>query len=332
MPDASSRESRTDLSPTEEKLKLVYVLTTDGKGSYADMALVSMLSAGLTNPDISTLLLIDEQSLDVLERSHHKILQINASIVAIATPPGSAVFRSRWIKTQAGHLVRGNVVYLDSDTLVRKPIDDLSQMKGVFGAVADAPGLSPSEDPRRLAISRSMGWSPDHTYYNGGFFYYQSTPEVDRFFERWHSLWLDMKSETNLKDQPSFNAAITLADFDAVDLSESYNHQITLSWTNCQQSNIWHFWESSRMSGDILEELTNLSTELPIDQLTNQVDKAIKKRSPAGFSNRLAVAMDLLSIDTEIQRKLLIQKSRLSAKEFLKWSLKKLVSPGPRKS
>ncbi len=331
MPGASLTTPTNGQSVTEGNLKLVYVLTTDCNDSYADMALVSMLSVGLSNPDIPISLLVDSQSLDALQANRHKILQIGASVVAVDTPQGSAVFRSRWMKTQVGHLVRGNVIYLDADTLVRKPIGALRQNGVVFSAVADAPGLEPCEDPRRLSISQAMGWSPEHTYYNSGLFYYESTPEVDRFFAKWHALWHDAKSETKFKDQPSFNAAISLAEFEIVELSETNNHQITLSWTNCHQSNIWHFWESSRMSGDILEELTTLSADLPINQLSEKVQKAMTKCTPAAHSNRLAAVMDLLSIDTELQRKLLIQKSRLSTTEFLLWTLQKLVGRRPQK-
>lgn len=323
MGDTSFGTSTTGSSPIEESLKLVYVLTTNGRDSYADMAMVSMLSANLSNPDIPTFLLVDADSLKALQSHKHKILELNVSILAIDTPPGSAVFRSRWIKTQVGRLVRGNVAYLDADTLVRKSIDGLRQISALFSAVADAPSMEP--DPRRLKISQAMGWNPNHTYYNSGFFFYRSSPEIDRFFEKWHALWHDAKSETNYEDQPAFNAAITLADFDAEELSETYNHQITMSWTDCQNSNIWHFWESSRMRGDILEELTILSADLSINELSKNVRKAIAKRTPAAHSNRLALGMDLLSIDTELQRKLLIQRSRLSAKEFMQWSLQKLV-------
>lgn len=307
-----------------EAQRLVYVLTTNCDDSYADMALVSMLSVNLSNPDIKTLLLVDAESLAALERRNHKILELKAAIMAVDTPPGSPVFRSRWMKTQVGQFVRGDIIYLDVDTLVRRPLEAQSQFEAVFGAVADAPGLKPSEDPERLRISRMIGWNPGHTYFNSGFFYYRSSPAVDRFFEKWHSLWYDTRSATNGKDQPAFNAAITLADFDVQELAETFNHQIPLSWINCQQSKVWHFWESSRMSDDILDELTRLSADLPMDRLRTKVGRAIEKSTPAANSNRLAAALEILSVDAGWQRKLLIQKSRLSQREFLRWTLRRL--------
>ncbi len=314
-------------SKTSEPIspKLVYVLTTNCRDPYADMVLVSMLSVGLSNPGIATVLLVDATSMEALTASNHKLLEISDSVVAIDTPPGSGVFRSRWMKTQVGHFIQGAVIFLDADTIVRSTIDWPRHFNSEFGAVADAPGIGASEDPHRLQLSEKSGWNPHGTYYNSGFFYYVSSPSMERFFESWHSLWQDTRNLTKNKDQPSFNAAITLADFKEQELPESFNHQITLSWTNCQQSIVWHFWESSRMSDDILDELTKQSAILPIDQLSERIRQAITKHTPAAYSNRLARAMDVLSINPELQRKFLIQQSRLSTTEFLRWSIGKLM-------
>ncbi|WP_323355971.1 hypothetical protein [Cyanobium gracile] len=314
-------------SPTSAAIspKLVYVLTTNCRDPYADMVLVSMLSVGLSNPEITTVLVVDTISMEALTASNHKLLEISDSVIAIDTPPGSGVFRSRWMKTQVGHFIQGAVIFIDADTIVRRAIDWPRHFNSGFGAVADAPYVEASEDPHRLQVSVDIGWNQDRTYYNSGFFYYVSSPAMERFFETWHSLWQDNRDRTNNKDQPSFNAAITLAAFDEQELPETFNHQITMSWKDCQRSKVWHFWESSRMPGDILDELTRQSADLPIGQLTEKVRLAISKNTPAAYSNRQARALEFLSIDPELQRKLLIQKSRLSTTEFLRWSLRKLV-------
>lgn len=325
MSDTPLPAAMTDLTSETISPKLLYVLTTNCKDPYADMVLVSMLSAGLSNPEITTVLVVDAISMEALTASNHKLLDISNSVVVIKTPPGSGVFRSRWMKTQVGHFIQGKVIFLDADTIVRRTIDWSRHFNSGFGAVADAPGLEASEDPRRLQVSVDIGWNPERTYYNSGFFYYASSPAMELFFARWHSLWQDNRERTSNKDQPSFNAAITLADFNEQELPETFNHQITLSWNGCQQSKVWHFWESSRMAGDILDELTRQSAELPISQLNEKVRLAINKSTPAAYANRLARVLERLSIDPELQRKLLIQKSRLSTTEFLQWSLRKLV-------
>lgn len=312
-------------SSTGIKPKLVYVLTTSCIDRYADMALVSMLSVALTNPEITTVLLVDTISLKALKASHHRLLEISDSVVAVNTPPGSGEFRSRWIKTQVGLFIQGAVIYLDIDTIIRGSIDWPSNFHGEFGAVPDSPGKATWENPRRLEVSKKLGWNPATTYYNGGFFYYVTSPATNRFFETWHSLWQETHEIVNNKDQPSFNAAITIADFKEKELPESFNHQILLSWKNCHQSKVWHFQHSSRMNGDILDELTRESSNLSIDELRARVSQAMKKNTPAAYSNHFARAMDLLLIDPEVQRKLLLQKSRLSTAEFLEWSLRKLV-------
>jgi hypothetical protein len=329
MPETTLTASLTSEKSSSERVKLVYVLTSNGEDPYADMALVSMLSVDLSNPAITTVLLVDAQSMESLQRNRHQILQLCDSIITVDTPPGSAVFRSRWMKTQVGRFVHGAVIYLDADTLARKPIDWPKHFDSTFGAVADAPGMAPSEDPLRLQLSQRLGWDPSSTYFNSGFFYYLSSPGMDRFFELWHSLWQDTRGSTNFKDQPSFNAAISLADFRAQELPATFNHQITLSWEECQRSTIWHFWESSRMSGDILDELTQLVGDLPIDRLRSRVHRGIMKRTPAAYSNRLARAMDLLFLNPELQRKLLFQTSRLSTGEFVRWSLRRLTGHRP---
>lgn len=163
---------------------LVYVLTTDCRDFYADMALVSMLSVGLSNPGITTVLLVDTISMGALQKYRHKLLKISDSIVTVDTPSGSALFRSRWLKTQVGQFVQGKVICLDVDTIVRSSIDWLNHFDSDFGAVADAPMLEAKQDTFNLLMSEKMGWNPKGTYYNSGFFYFVSSPAVTRFLRR----------------------------------------------------------------------------------------------------------------------------------------------------
>src|SRR5204862_1858016 len=114
--------------------RVVYVLTSDGRDAYADMALVSMLSVRISNPGLGIFVVCDEKSAITLRAKKHRMLAVCDQFITVPTPDGEPNFRHRWIKTQLCRYVDGNVLYIDADTLMRGSLADLHQLVSELGA------------------------------------------------------------------------------------------------------------------------------------------------------------------------------------------------------
>jgi hypothetical protein len=194
-----------------------------------------------------------------------------------------------------------------------------------MGVVADGLTKSSAERPEFLAISRDIGWNPDSLYFNGGMFCCRPSERTRNFFRLWHELWLQSSAITAYRDQPSFNAALSRSGLNIVNLPSIYNTQLWLSWTPAAKAKIWHFWYSTGDHSHVLAELLSSAPVSDTEKLRKQIIKAARKATPAPGKNFIAIMMRLFRVSPEIQRKVLIQRSRLTGCEFLRWLQQRLL-------
>src|SRR5947207_6262342 len=173
---------------------VVYVISSDGADAFADMALVSMLSVQVSNPGLGIRAVCDEKSAITLSAKMHRMLDVCDQFITVPTPDGEPNFRHRWIKTQLGRYVEGNILYIDADTLVRGSLADLLHLVSELGAVANHNGATLSEQIwiEDRQVFEGMSWPSNfRTYVNCGFFFFKPCPRVRQLFATWHKLWLD---------------------------------------------------------------------------------------------------------------------------------------------
>jgi hypothetical protein len=229
-------------------LQIVYVLTTDGNDSHADLNLVSAMSARIHNPAAKIVLVCDEESAAALKQSSHRICSIVDSIVSVSTPDGAAGFRNRFVKTRMRQAVEGPFLYLDADTVVRGSLG-----AAVFNDcdMASAPNHSGSGTPHEipggeLATFSQLNWdTPSRWYVNGGVHFFQDNARVHRFFDEWHKRWQQCSSSTGKHfDQPALNSALNSCDLRFQWLPEGWNAQIHARPFTAANATIWHFYTS----------------------------------------------------------------------------------------
>jgi hypothetical protein len=230
-------------------MQIAYALTSDGRDIHADMALVSMLSARLTNPGVRLRLLADTDSAEALRASRHRVIEVCDELTEIATPDGAALFKNRWIKTQAAEFVDGDCLLLDCDTIVAGDLAAAWPRIAEVGAVAnhnapDLPHQIWSEDADFL---RRMGWPTDFPFYaNGGAIFFRTSPAVREFFLRWHLRWRQgVENSGRLRDQPSLNAALRESQVQVTELPPSFNCQFSSVFAHPDDTTvISHFYGS----------------------------------------------------------------------------------------
>ena len=205
-----------------------YVVTGDSLATawrYVSGASLSILSLRRHHPDAVIVCLSDEQIHRELVAVRHPLLRLADRIEMCPDAFGGPVHRSRYLKTTLRQRLQGPFLYLDSDTLVVGPLDDITECSTDASFTIDRffpaePGAFPAWLTPHY---RHLGWRPTNPYYAGGIFRVAATEAAQRLFEAWHENWQRTVDVGIVSDQPSLNRAIATCKASVQLLPEKYN-------------------------------------------------------------------------------------------------------------
>jgi len=270
----------------------VFVLTSDGHDIYSEMTKMAILSLKITNPGCEVSIFCDKRSFENLANKGNKIFQLANNVIPINTKYDVGVLANREIKTQIGNIVKGSFLFLDSDILVRKPLDSLFDLNCDV-ALANNHSQDSVEDQiwreDREEFER-MNWELPPNYYNGGVIFYKGNGFSEAFSNKWHFNWENNYIRTNRhRDQPSLNFTIhQLKNLNVERLPNQYNHQFVKNNNGIENAAIWHYYADKALNKE-----TKYETIL---------DKAIKGQEPSEES-----IIKLIKVCTPYKSKALIK-------------------------
>ncbi|MCH5221795.1 MAG: hypothetical protein J1F05_05630 [Muribaculaceae bacterium] len=193
-------------------MKVVYILVSSESDYYAEQTLVSMCSLKRYNPSAEVYLLADNGTLGRLNGSRAFVKDYADKIVEITLGQKyKSIQKSRFIKTSLPKYVDGDFLYIDNDTVVTGPLDDLEDYKCDVGAVFNQHRDDWNNDgvhPQLRQYYEVTGTHPDDDdkishYYNGGVILVRNTQTAKDFFDLWHNLWIYSSTKLGFhKDQP----------------------------------------------------------------------------------------------------------------------------------
>lgn len=280
-------------------MTIAYVVTSKGNDVHGDMAFVSMMSARITNPGWRIVLICDRKTMDAATGCKHRMLEVCDEVVAVDAPEGDPTFVNRWMKTQAIRWVSDVCLLLDTDTLIRRPLDDLPNLVEHLGAVPNYNTDTTSEqisdeDKQEL---QSMGWTIDFAFYaNGGALLFKTTDIAWEFFTVWHKLYVQsVQLLQRNRDQPSLNTAILKTSSPVTRLPDSMNFQlrhITKGWS---EAKVWHYYASIEMRNTLFADIIKQVAELTDTELTTAISNAISAKHPFIAKDDVSIEIARLS-------------------------------------
>jgi len=194
-------------------MQYLYVLTSSPKDSYYEQLLLSVTSLRLVMPEAKITLLCDRKTREGLAGKRCEYEKYVSDIITADAPSDMPqVEVSRWVKTSMRSLIKGDFLFIDTDTIITDNLASIAEQGIKFGACLDKHSLIEShgkkdnilENDKRLGfISHLSG-----RHYNSGVIFCADIPETRKIFDRWHELWLLSVSKNIARDQPSFNMAI----------------------------------------------------------------------------------------------------------------------------
>lgn len=231
------------------KTKLVYVLTCAPQDTYIEQALMSIWSARYHNPDAHIVLIVDDLTNNLLVGKRAEVLEyISEKIVVPFDKDESMHYRSRWLKTKARELVRGDMLYIDCDTIITCDLSKIEQTDAEIAMVRDENVDFQDEIDsvalRMMSLCGKMGvdLSQEKYYFNGGIIYAKDTELTHRIFNKWHAYWQEGLLVGLNIDQPSFAKANIELGRPVVLLDDRWNAMAYTQIEEIYSAYILHFW------------------------------------------------------------------------------------------
>lgn len=213
------------------KTKLVYVLTCAPKATYIEQALMAVFSARHWNPDAHIMLMVDDKTDALLTGKRGEILNYISEKIVVPFEDESLtpMYRSRWIKTQVRQLIKGDFLFVDSDTICQRPLSDIDNFDCEVGAVLES-HLPVSEFCDALHRSAQnaneiigVDIDAEKLYYSSGVLLVKDTRKTHKLYELWHRYWKE-GNDIGLKiDQPSLAKANRETGHIIQQIPDSYN-------------------------------------------------------------------------------------------------------------
>ena len=192
------------------KTQVVYVLTSTEKDIYLEQAYVSMYSLKHYMPGTYIILITDCATKKTFTGVREREIRFADRIITIDldTERYNGQKRSRILKTSVRKYIKGDFLFIDCDTIITKPLDNIDNTDAYIAACWDTHSLFKDNPYRNLCIKHAklLGWEVEQEkmYFNSGVIYVKDSPITHQFYEQWNKNWFDGLTKGVTMDQPAF--------------------------------------------------------------------------------------------------------------------------------
>lgn len=232
--------------------KIVYVLTSSESDFYVEQTRISVESLRMHSPGAYIVLVIDSDTDKVLNGIGGELRKLVDEIIVAHTPVGyTNVQKSRYIKTSLRGLVRGDFLFVDSDTVIAAPLDSIDDVDASVAAVKDKHMPINLHNCGNLIQSWAnvIGWQitqEDNIYFNSGVFFVKDDKTAHTLYKRWHEIWKESNRVGMGIDQPSLGKANAEIGYVIKELPGVWNCQILENGLKyLSEAKIIHFFSST---------------------------------------------------------------------------------------
>ena len=192
------------------KTQIVYVLTSTNKDIYLEQAYASMYSLKYYMPEAHIILLVDKETEKTFIGLRKEEIKYADEIVTIDLDAKkyNGQKRSRILKTSVRKYIKGDFLFIDCDTIITRPLDDIEKIDAEIAACWDTHSLFKDNPYRNLCVRHAqiLGWDveQEEEYFNSGVIYVKDTPLAHQFYKQWNQNWFEGEKKGVNMDQPAF--------------------------------------------------------------------------------------------------------------------------------
>ncbi len=231
--------------------KLVYSVVGNKNNNYVEEACVSAWSAKYYNRNVITIFVCDKETYVYIQeyKKRADIFTAIDEVICIEVPEDlDSKAKSRWIKTSARKYVDGNILCIDTDTVVCSDLSDLDNLNIQIGAVQDyhcnylTAFYRQRIENKVFDIYNYKLDSNTTRYFNSGVIYSKDCKEAHDLYEKWHIYWQEGLEKGIDRDQ--FALVRACADIGINEIDDNYNCMVRASIQYLYTAKILHFFNS----------------------------------------------------------------------------------------
>lgn len=214
------------------RTKIVYSVVSSAADYYLEQTLMSVYTLRLYNKDTNVVLVVDNTTNSSITGKRAEILNYVSDVVSVDVPSEyTKMQKSRFLKTSLREYVKGDYLFIDSDTLVTASLEDIDAFDFEMGATADKHVVI-GKHPMKVFIdhcAKTAGFNvlSDNIYVNSGVMFFKDTPQTHLFYESWHKNWKLTSSKGLNIDQASLAKTCAEFNYPITDIGGIWNCQLT---------------------------------------------------------------------------------------------------------
>jgi hypothetical protein len=225
--------------------KVVYVLVSQQKDCFSEMALVSIMSLRIVSPEVQIEVVMDKKTHSGLSGHRSKLLDMVDIVTISDVHHENPMVTSRRIKTRLRELVDNVFLFIDVDAVPVKPIDKIFSLESDLALAYDMNVRSLDKNIHLDSIRslhETVGWSlPDAPYYNTGVILVHDTAKAKLFYKLWNKYWEEASGFGIYQDQPPFHRALRDCNITIAKLDPQWNALIGLISSGVKGARIMHY-------------------------------------------------------------------------------------------
>ena len=228
------------------KTKIVYVLVSSSRDIYLEQAYISMYSVKYYMPDAYIILLVDKQTEETLVDVRKKETKYVDEIISVSIKGNyTPQQRSRILKTSVRKYIVGDFLFLDTDTIVVKPLSEIDYIEADIAACWDSHTTFDLNPYRSICIEHGkiLQWpiEKEKIYFNSGVIYVKDNEKTHEYYELWHKNWLEgCKNKVNM-DLPAFAKTNYILNHPVQTLDNVWNCELKHGVKYLKEAKIVHY-------------------------------------------------------------------------------------------
>lgn len=231
------------------KTQIVYTLISSEKDYFLEELWVSLYSFRQFHHEATVNVLVDEPTRKYMEE-FPKLCDMITNIVVVPVPEKyNAKQRSRVLKTSFRKYLKGSLLFLDTDTVVCKSLDEVDSLTCDIACVPEMHlpfAKMPFAPYGSVKAALGVDVHDCPYYFNSGVMYVADTEKTHEFFKRWNEKWTYSCFERgNSQDEPAFCVTDREMGFVIKPLADIYNAQVAMSLKYFADAAIVHWWHMS---------------------------------------------------------------------------------------
>lgn len=281
------------------RTQIVYTLISSEDDYFLEELWVSLYSLRLFHPEVTVNVLVDEPTKEYMER-FPKLCNMITNIVVVPVPENyNAKHRSRVIKTTVRNVIDGAYLFIDTDTVICKPLDNIDNLTCDIAAVPEEHlqlkdlTFSPVNGIKNVFgvdISDSKFW------FNSGVMFVADTDAARKLYHDWNKKWeFSCFQKGQSQDQPALSVANKENNMLISELPGIYNSQVAMSLKYFADAAIVHWWHMSFIENQDYSPFFSLQIYKDVKQakgLTADIEELIKHCKQSFVSPTMPVGKD----------------------------------------